>query len=48
MARWARTHGAVCAFANVAAGNHIVQLQRRSFGGGSVTLHRPSMDIEHR
>lgn len=45
---WARTHGAVCAFGNVAAGAHTVQMQHRSNGGGTVTLHRPSMHIEHR
>ena len=45
---WARTHGAVCAFSNVAAGNHTIQMQHRSNAGGSVFLHRPSMHIEHR
>jgi hypothetical protein len=44
----ARTHGAVCAFNNVAAGNHSVQMQHRSFGGNQVFIHRPSMHIEHR
>jgi hypothetical protein len=44
----ARTHGAVCAFGGVAAGNHIVQMQHRSSGGNTVFQHRPSMHIEHR
>lgn len=44
----ARTHGAVCAFTNVAAGNHVIQMQHRSVAGNSVFIHRPSMHIEHR
>jgi hypothetical protein len=44
----ARTHGAVCAFNNVAAGNHTVQMQHRSVAGNQVFIHRPSMHIEHR
>lgn len=46
--RWARSHSYTFIFPRVAPGLHTVQMQFRSFDGGSVTLHRHTTVVQHR
>ena len=45
---WARSHAINFAFKNVTPGVHTITIQFRSFSGGSVFVHRPSMFVNHR
>ena len=46
--RWARAHAYNCVFNPVAAGNHVLTMQYRSFFGGSVFLNDLGLQVHSR